>query len=111
MPDAMTEAQRATDLAEHHRAINLMVVQRVFPEGNVEVWCDRCGECVHGYWWREATSGFYCLLPDAPREYPWASFFSPDEVIICDACMWDDPRYQEAYGVHHFLTHGILRHT
>lgn len=30
----------------------------------------------------------------------WGRFANPTESIICDSCMWHDPRYIQAYGRH-----------
>lgn len=31
----------------------------------------------------------------------WPQFANPGEVFICDACMWEDPRYIAIYGHTH----------
>jgi hypothetical protein len=62
--------------------------------------CSRClakidGEKItlpHG---AEVTLGYY----EVAAGY-WHKFAEPGEVLLCDACMWADPRYQTIYGVH-----------
>lgn len=35
------------------------------------------------------TAGYY---------YGWLEFMNPGEMIVCDSCMWQDPRFKIAYG-------------
>ena len=79
------------------RTFNLMVATKTVL-GEVNVVCDRCRKEVTGWNTVQGTSNFYALRPDDSREFPWASCFGPDEVIICDACMYADPGYIAAYG-------------
>lgn len=64
----------------------------------VTVECSRCHQTVEGQEFDApeggigGTSGFYRL-----DEY-WAQFANEGETILCDSCMWHDPRYQEVYG-------------
>lgn len=57
----------------------------------VTVVCDRCGKTVEGLQDESGTAGFYRLTPY------WRQFANEDEKILCDACMWDDPRYKAVY--------------
>lgn len=61
----------------------------------ISVICDRCGKTVKGIIVPGiATSGFYDTTGS------WAKYADPHEKIVCDACMWSDPRYQADYGTH-----------
>jgi hypothetical protein len=43
------------------------------------------------------TRGYYDVRPtDSPAG--WDKFANPGETILCDACMWRDPRYIEVFG-------------
>ena len=33
----------------------------------------------------------------------WGKFMNDGERVICDLCMWKDPRYQKVYGTQQFL--------
>ncbi len=59
----------------------------------VTVTCDRCGKTVEGLRTENATGGFY----DTSAGY-WAMLANPGESVVCDPCMWADPRYIEHYG-------------
>lgn len=85
---------------ESQHDFNILLADRIVPaDQDVTVMCDRCKEMVDGWYGHDATSGFYLLAKTLDRTRPWASFFLPDEYVLCDACMWKDPRYQEVYGV------------
>lgn len=66
----------------------------------ITVRCDRCGKMVEGaripmpdgsvYF----TAGFF-----ETGGLPWSQMADEGENIVCDACMWADPRYQAVYGV------------
>lgn len=63
------------------------------------VTCNRCGNDVDGSEDAYATAGFYNLTGY------WAEYKrTTDEARICDACMFSDPKYQAAYGIHHVDT-------
>jgi hypothetical protein len=54
--------------------------------------CDRCKEVIKDFHQPTAggmTAGYY---------YRWYDFMDPGEEVVCDACMWADPRYIAAYG-------------
>lgn len=62
---------------------------------NVTVTCDRCGREIEG--WEETdpigmTAGYYNV------ETGWPQFANPGEKVVCDQCMWADPRYQAVYS-------------
>lgn len=70
---------------------------------DVIVVCDRCGKTVHGIHIEPSerdpiggTSGYYNTAPLSP----WANFANPGENILCDDCMFADPRYIAVYGDH-----------
>jgi hypothetical protein len=54
--------------------------------------CDRCHEDVDGYVntpGSTMSAGYYV---------GWSKFMDAGENIICDSCMWSDPRYIKVYG-------------
>lgn len=55
--------------------------------------CDRCGEVIDGYEDDKFTSGFYYV-----HEGLWAMYGNPYETVLCDECMFKDPRYIAVYG-------------
>ena len=61
--------------------------------------CDRCGKTIEGMHvpadetGRGFTAGYYDCSGS-----PWAEFVEEDEMIVCDACMWAEPRYIAVYG-------------
>ena len=63
---------------------------------NVTVKCDRCKAYVNGMETKSATGGFYKVGAGTA----WAKFANEGESIVCDACMFDDPRYIAIYGKH-----------
>lgn len=64
--------------------------------------CDRCGKQIEGMWEPKTdtapgfTAGWYRVDEDGVG---WGRYTNPGERIICDACMWADPRYREVYGI------------
>lgn len=59
--------------------------------------CDRCGEKFDGSRGEDFTAGFYDVSPtDSPAG--WDKFANPGERVVCDRCMWADPRYVAVYG-------------
>ena len=58
--------------------------------------CDRCGKEVAKFEQirdeKTMTAGYY---------RGWTEFMNPGENIICDRCMWADPRYIAVHGEHH----------
>lgn len=38
------------------------------------------------------TAGYYVASG-------WIQFCNPEDIFICDKCMWSDPRYVAVYGV------------
>ena len=59
----------------------------------VVVVCDRCKEQVRGIQIEGVcTSGFYFVESGI-----WHKYAQAGEVYLCDACMWEDPRYLEDY--------------
>ena len=62
----------------------------------VTVTCDRCGKRVDGLRLPDTgTSGFYEFSRD---DGLWGKYMEPYETILCDDCMWADPRYRADYG-------------
>lgn len=55
--------------------------------------CDRCKTMVEVDVYEGVTCGFY----DTTGE-PWSEFANKDEAVVCDSCMWKDPRYIAVYG-------------
>lgn len=55
--------------------------------------CDRCRKDVEGF--IDEASGMSGGVYVA-----WTEFTNPGEHIICDHCMWSDPRYIAVYGKH-----------
>ena len=62
---------------------------------SVTVICDRCDDEIEGLRGQFATAGFY----DTAGQSWWARYANPGEKIVCDACMWADPRYRADYGI------------
>ncbi len=61
----------------------------------VTVVCDRCKKTIHGMKNELATGGFYEVGPTGKA---WGEFANPGENIVCDDCMWHDPRYIAVHG-------------
>ena len=55
--------------------------------------CSRCRKAIEGFRPPDGgmTAGYYHALS-------WKKYANPGEVIICDDCMWADPRYIADYG-------------
>lgn len=67
----------------------------------VLVICDRCFNRIEGLEDAgTATSGFYKV--GAGTE--WSKYANSGESILCDACMFNDPRYIADYGTRNGLT-------
>jgi len=54
--------------------------------------CDRCKQIKEGSVWEDGSSGCY-VVDDF-----LGGFWNPGEHIVCDPCMWSDPRYIKVYG-------------
>jgi hypothetical protein len=83
-----------------HRAA-ARLIQRYEEEVNVHEKvngpCDRCHQEFDGSRTEDMTAGFYDVSPtDSPAG--WDKFADPGEKIVCDRCMWTDPRYVGVYG-------------
>lgn len=63
---------------------------------NTTVQCDRCGKLVEGIICEDGscTGGYYNV-----EEGYWHLFARWDESIVCDNCMFADPKYQKLYYV------------
>lgn len=69
---------------------------------DITVICDRCGKTVEGIHTPAdtekgipgGTGGYYNVAPPSA----WTLYADVDENIICDECMWSDPRYIAVYG-------------
>jgi hypothetical protein len=59
--------------------------------------CSRCAQNFIGYKTENATSGYYEI---SSLEEGWGQFAYEGETILCDECMWSDPRYIDVYGYH-----------
>lgn len=59
--------------------------------------CDRCKKLKPGLIADGVSAGFY-IVADAGDQNYWAKFARKGESLICDQCMWNDPKYQEEYG-------------
>lgn len=65
--------------------------------GGIKIKCDRCGKEIEGIEIQGlGTAGFYRLTGSSWETYRR----SPNEDVICDACMWADPQYIAIYGRH-----------
>jgi len=70
--------------------------------------CDRCHNDFEGFKAKGGpelkdmiTAGYYDLSGDDKIDYSWAKFRQhPDEKVVCDECMFKDPKYIEIYGRH-----------
>lgn len=60
----------------------------------VTIVCDRCKQEVKGLRTESCTAGFYDTKPGGC----WRKYANPDEEVVCDECMWQDPRYVADYG-------------
>lgn len=61
---------------------------------NIIVECSRCKQLVEGIKTKNATGGFYEVSSGV-----WHKYSNKEETILCDSCMWHDPRYIEIYGI------------
>jgi hypothetical protein len=55
--------------------------------------CDRCHKKFEGDEGEHFTAGFYIVDRGC-----WAKYANPFETVLCDECMWADPRYIADYG-------------
>jgi hypothetical protein len=63
----------------------------------VHVTCSRCKANIEGVRGEDFTGGFYDVRPtDSPAG--WDKYANPGETVLCDPCMWNDPRYQKVHG-------------
>ena len=62
----------------------------IAPSPWADIVCDRCHKGIDGERLDGGTVGFY-------EGESWRKYMDKDEEIICDACMFDDSRYQEDY--------------
>ncbi len=53
--------------------------------------CDRCHKEVIGLITDYGNKGYY------RRNAMWGEFMSPDENVLCDECMHNDPRYKQQF--------------
>lgn len=70
---------------------------------NITVMCDRCHKTIEGLYSEPDdsnhlgyTAGYYSIKEDGKG---WGKYTDPDERIVCDQCMWADPRYIADYGI------------
>jgi hypothetical protein len=57
--------------------------------------CDRCHkEQPNASIEQLFSCGVYVVQPGSA----WAEYGNPGENIVCDACMWADPRYIKTHG-------------
>jgi len=62
----------------------------------VSLHCDRCKQEIVGAvppTGQEMTAGYYHTVGSY-----WKRFADHGEHIVCDECMWKDPRYIKVYG-------------
>jgi hypothetical protein len=61
--------------------------------------CDRCGFKFNGNYtisdFGQVTCGYY----DVTGPYGWSMYADEGEKIVCEDCMWVDPRYIAVYGI------------
>jgi hypothetical protein len=63
----------------------------------IHVTCSRCKTNIEGVRGEDFTGGFYDVRPtDSPAG--WDKYANPGETVLCDPCMWKDPRYQKVHG-------------
>lgn len=66
----------------------------------IEIVCDRCEKTVNGIVIEasagipKVTGGFYDVTGTG-----WNEFAREGEQMVCDSCMWCDPKYVERYSV------------
>lgn len=67
--------------------------------GCVMFHCDRCHQDKEGWIGPIGSAGCY-VVADADGPLYWAKYAErrPDEMVICDACMWATKTYQRTYG-------------
>lgn len=59
--------------------------------------CDRCLQAIDDFTPPSGdgfTAGYYSILPGGY----WQQFANLGERVVCDVCMWLDPRYIAVYG-------------
>jgi len=66
---------------------------------SIEIICDRCGGVVEGLRFpaTDGKPGFTAGYYDTTG-LPWSEMANEGEQVVCDLCMWADPRYQAVYG-------------
>jgi hypothetical protein len=58
----------------------------------IKIICDRCKQVVEGIQAEnEFTGGFFDMTK-------WEEYRRENELRVCDACMFADPKYLERYG-------------
>ncbi len=58
--------------------------------------CDRCKHTFDGD--KDADGGFTMGYYEVgPTGKAWGDFANPGEIVVCDACMFADPRYIAVY--------------
>lgn len=60
-------------------------------------YCDRCK--AHGDFYEDHLLDITCGFYKVDKGY-WKQFANEDEKIVCDECMFKDPRYIKVYGHH-----------
>lgn len=60
-----------------------------------KVKCDRCSAEIEGHDEPSFTSGFYRI-----EKGRWEKYANLGEKIVCDDCMWKNPKYIADYGLH-----------
>jgi hypothetical protein len=65
---------------------------------HVNIRCDRCKQMIDGAHDPAGafTAGFYNVASGGG----WAEFARPNEMVVCDACMWSDEKYIKVHGRH-----------
>jgi hypothetical protein len=61
--------------------------------------CDRCGKRIDGIRDEGMTAGYYDVTGGH-----FSRFARAGERVVCDRCMWTDPRYMEIYGTANALS-------
>lgn len=54
--------------------------------------CSRCHATLETTPEANMTAGYYVAAG-------WKRFCDPSDILVCNRCMWADPRYRACYGI------------
>jgi hypothetical protein len=60
--------------------------------------CDRCKHIKEGSVWADGSGSAGCYVVGGDDSHYWSRYANPGEHLVCDQCMWSDPRYIKVYG-------------